>query len=91
MYSICGFVFVQISSFNSEFPYQVGISHQTATAFALLIADYPQSLCVLHGLTNVIRLEVHPALVQKLLNVLNGRFSVDSRNWKLIRKEKRSK
>ena len=65
-------VFIQISSFNSEIPSQAGIGHQTAMAFAILIADYPQSLCVFHGLPDVFRLEMHPALMQELFNVLNG-------------------
>ena len=56
--------------YHSETPSQVGVGHQTTVA--LLIADYPQGLGVLQGLADVLRLQVHPALVQELFDVLRA-------------------
>ena len=50
------------------------MGHQTTVA--LLVADYPQGLCVLQGLADVLWLQVHPALVQELFDVLYGHFQV---------------
>ena len=48
------------------------MGHQTTVA--LLVADYPQGLCVLQSLADVFRFQVHPALVQELFDVLHGHF-----------------
>ena len=50
------------------------MGHQTA--IALLVADYPQGLGVLQSLADVLRLQMHPALVEELFDVLQGQFQV---------------
>ena len=58
-----------------QVPYQVRVGHEATLALVvLLVVDDAQGLGVLHGLADVLRLEVHPALVQELFNVLNAGF-----------------